>query len=83
MGATQEMIDAANGANYDVLEPAWSAALLYADAMTPTGSTPDRDNFALLGKFWDAAQIVEITAVIGLFNYFNRFANALDIPPTR
>ena len=28
-------------------------------------------------------QVVEITAVIGLFNYFNRFANALDIPPTR
>ena len=77
------MLDAVNGGTHDILEPAWSAALRFADAMTPTGSVPDTESFETLEGFWSAAQIVEITAVIGLFNYFNRFANALDIPPTR
>ena len=51
--------------------------------MTPTASVPSDRNFADLRSHWDSAQIVEITAVIGLFNYFNRFAIALEIPPTR
>jgi alkylhydroperoxidase family enzyme len=83
LGATQETLDAVNAASYGSMEPGWSAALLFADGMTPTGSVPDSESFATLQRFWSAAQIVEITAVIGLFNYFNRFANALDIPPTR
>ena len=83
MGATQEILDAVNGGSYGILEAGWAAALQFADAMTPTGNVPDHEDFATLQTFWNAAQIVEITAVIGLFNYFNRFANALDIPPTR
>ena len=83
LGATQEMLDGVAAGSYTVLAPEWAAALEFADAMTPTGSTPDVASFARLASFWSAAQIIEITAVIGLFNYFNRFANALDIPPTR
>lgn len=55
----------------------------YADVMTPTASIPSDRIFSELRKHWNSAQIVEITAVIGLFNYFNRFAIALEIPPTR
>jgi len=51
--------------------------------VTPTrGGAPDA--FAgQLTRSWTEAQIVEITAVIGLFTQFNRFTEALDIPVTR
>ena len=77
------MLDGIAAADYGKLEPGWRSALRYADAMTPTASIPGEAIFAEVRKHWDNAQIVEITAVIGLFNYFNRFAIALDIPPTR
>lgn len=31
---------------------------------------------------FDEGEIVEVAAVAGLFNYFNRFNNALAVPPT-
>lgn len=31
---------------------------------------------------WTEDQVVEIAAVAGIFNYFNRFNNALEVPPT-
>jgi alkylhydroperoxidase family enzyme len=55
----------------------------YADAMTPTPGVVPPPRFEALERHWSAGQIVEITAVIALFNFFNRFANALDIPVTR
>ena len=36
-----------------------------------------------LERHWNPGEIIEIVAVISLFNYFNRFAIALDIPPTK
>ena len=39
--------------------------------------------FAELERHWSAGQIIEVVAVVSLFNYFNRFAVALDIPPTK
>ncbi len=83
LGASQEVLDGVTAENYAVVEPGWAAALRFADVMTPTGSVPDDATFGALAESWSSAQIVEITAVIGLFNYFNRFAIALDIPPTR
>lgn len=35
-----------------------------------------------LRRRWTEEQVVEIAAVAGLFNYFNRFNNALGVPPT-
>ena len=77
------MLDGITAADYGALEPSWRTAMHYADAMTPTAGIPSPETFADLRSHWNDAQIVEITAVIGLFNYFNRFAIALDIPPTR
>jgi alkylhydroperoxidase family enzyme len=39
--------------------------------------------FAELASHWNPTQIIEITAVICMYNFFNRFAHALDIPVTR
>jgi len=51
--------------------------------MTPTPGKVSPDDYARLEHHWSPAQIVEITSVICIFNFFNRFANALDIPPTK
>ena len=69
--------------HYIGFEPPWRVALEYAAALTPTrGVVPD-SLFAELARAWSVPQIVEITAVAALFNYFNRFAEALAIPVTR
>lgn len=64
-------------------EPAWRAALAWAEAITPTRGEAGDALFDELARHWSEPQIVEITAVIALFNYFNRFALALRIPVTR
>ena len=63
--------------------PSWAAALEYAARMTPTGGTVTEDAYEVLAAHWSPAQIVELTAVAALFNYFNRFAIALEVPVTR
>lgn len=35
-----------------------------------------------LRRRWSEDEVVEIAAVVGVFNYFNRFNNALEVPPT-
>ena len=51
--------------------------------MTPTAARVNEERFAELARHWSPSQIVELTAVATLFAYFNRFANALEIEPTR
>ncbi len=63
-------------------EPAWKAALEFANDVTRHGGVVRDDRFAALAGHFATDQIVEITAVIALFNYFNRFANGLNIPVT-
>jgi alkylhydroperoxidase family enzyme len=41
------------------------------------------EDFALLQRHFDEDEIVEIAAVTGLFNYFNRFNDALRVPVTK
>jgi alkylhydroperoxidase family enzyme len=83
LGATDEQLSALLRGDHAGFEPPWAAALAYAAAMTPTGCTVAGDAYRALADHWDAAQIVEITAVAALFNYFNRFAIALEVPVTR
>jgi alkylhydroperoxidase family enzyme len=64
-------------------EPAWRAAFAYADAMTTSGHAVNDELYGTLAVHWDRGQIVEITAVIGLFAYFNRFNDALRVEVTR
>jgi hypothetical protein len=62
--------------------PDQKTALLFADAMTDgPGHVPD-DVYDELKRHWSEPQIVEIACVVGLFNYFNRFNNALHVEIT-
>jgi alkylhydroperoxidase family enzyme len=83
LGASDDQITALGAGDVSAFEPAWAAALEYAAHMTPTGATVSADAYARLASHWEPAQIIEITAVAALFNYFNRFAIALEVPVTR
>ena len=86
-GATEELIDAiqdrAGGAALERLEPGWRAALEYADIVHVSGHLVTDDLYAKLRAAWDEGQIVEITLVIGMTEYFNRFNDSLRVEPTK
>ena len=86
-GTSEELIDAiqdrAGGAALERLEPGWRAALEYADVVHVSGHLVTDDLYAKLRAAWDEGQIVEITLVIGMTEYFNRFNDSLRVEPTR
>ena len=82
-GATERELDAARDGDWDALPESWRAALGVADDMTLDHGHVSDDRFALFREHWNEDQVIEIIAVIAAFNYFNRVANALTIPPTK
>ncbi len=66
----------------DLFTPAERAALSLAERMTTDARDVDEEVWAELRAHFDAGQIVELAAVIGLFNYFNRFNDALRVEIT-
>jgi alkylhydroperoxidase family enzyme len=83
LGATDAQLDAVARAEYDVFEAPWASAMRFADMLTPTPGIVTDEVYHDLATRWTATQIVEITSVICMFAFFNRFAHALDIPVTR
>ncbi len=63
--------------------PAEKAALRLAETVTRDAHTVTDEQFAELRGFYQQGEIVELLCAIGLFNYFNRFNNALQMEPTR
>lgn len=62
------------------------AALTLAERMTTDARNVDEEVWAELRAHFDDGQIIELASVIGLFNYFNRFNDALRVeitPPGR
>ncbi|GHO53546.1 hypothetical protein KSB_20210 [Ktedonobacter robiniae] len=59
-------------------------ALHYAEVVTTSARDVSEELWDELQEYFDDGEIVEITTVVGLFNFFNRFADALKInpPPT-
>jgi uncharacterized peroxidase-related enzyme len=63
--------------------PAEKAALLLAETVTLDATAVTDEQFAQLRLSFDEGEIVELLCTIGLFNYFNRFNNALRMEPTK
>lgn len=63
--------------------PAEKAALRLAETVTRDANAVSNEQFADLRSFYNEGEIVELLCAIGLFNYFNRFNNALHMEPTR
>jgi uncharacterized peroxidase-related enzyme len=63
--------------------PAEKAAIRLAETVTRDAHSLSDEQFAELRSFYDDGEIVELLCSIGLFNYFNRFNNALQMEPTK
>ena len=84
LGATDETIAEleaweASGA----FTPAEKAALAFAEQMTRDAQRVDDATWSALKEHYSDSEIVELAAVTGLFNYFNRFNDALNVEITR
>ena len=58
-------------------------ALEFADVVHGSGNDVADELYGRLRGSWDEGQIVEITLVIGMTEYFNRFNNSLGVEPTK
>src|SRR5579871_410285 len=63
--------------------PAEKAALRLAETVTRDAHAVSDEQFAELQSFFSEGEIVELLCAIGLFNYFNRFNDALRMEPTK
>ncbi len=54
-------------------------ALRYAEMVTTSARDVNEELYDLLQSQFDDGEIVELTTVIGMFNFFNRFADALKL----
>ena len=86
-GASEDLVEAIQDrggrAPLERLEAGWRGALEYADIVHVSGHLVTDELYARLAAAWDEGQIVEITLVIGMTEYFNRFNNGLRVEPTR
>jgi len=67
----------------DDFTPAEKAALRLAETVTRDAHAVTDEQFTELRSFYSEGEIVELLCAIGLFNYFNRFNNALKMEPTK
>jgi alkylhydroperoxidase family enzyme len=58
-------------------------ALRLAERVTRDSNGVDDALWGDLRQHFDEGEIIELLAAIGLFNYFNRFNNALRMEPTK
>jgi len=73
------LLDFENGPYSD----AEKAAFAYARQLTLDAHGVDDALFGRLRRHYDEGEIVEISAMAGLFNYFNRVNDALLMEPTK
>ena len=84
LGWSKEQLD--NLAQFESREDftaAEKAALRLAEKMTLDANHFSDAEFSHLRSFYSEGEVVELMAAIGLFNYFNRFNNLLQMEPTK
>ncbi|MGA8743211.1 MAG: carboxymuconolactone decarboxylase family protein [Terracidiphilus sp.] len=79
----EQLAHLAEWSKRDDFTPAEKAALRLAETVTRDAHAVSDEQFAELRRFYSEGEIVELLCAIGLFNYFNRFNNALKMEPTR
>ncbi len=57
-------------------------AIHLAEVMTLNSRNFTDEEMASLRRFYSEGEVIELMAAIGLFNYFNRFNNMLQMEPT-
>ena len=82
-GASETELTALEKGDFEIFPPADRVALQFSEQLTIDSNGASDALFAELHRHFDEGEIVEIAAVAGLFNYFNRFNNALQMEPTK
>jgi alkylhydroperoxidase family enzyme len=59
------------------------SALRLAERVTRDGHSVDDAQWNELRQHFDEGEVVELLCAIGLFSYFNRFNDALQVEPTK
>ena len=82
-GVTEELLDALYHIDMHshLFTGSELAALRFAEIMTTGARDVDESLWDELQAHFDDGEIVEIATVIGLFNFFNRYADALQLNP--
>jgi uncharacterized peroxidase-related enzyme len=76
----QALYDADESGEFDERE---RTAIHLAESMTRDPHNYSDAEFARLRSFYTEGEVVELMAAIGLFNYFNRFNDLLQMEPTQ
>jgi len=76
----QALYDADESGEFDERE---RVAIHLAESMTRDPHNYSDAEFARLRSFYSEGEVVELMAAIGLFNYFNRFNDLLQMEPTQ
>jgi alkylhydroperoxidase family enzyme len=79
-GQIENLADFRNRSDFTEAE---KAALELAERTTRDPREVDDAFWADLRRHYDEGEIIELLAAIGLFNYFNRFNDALRMEPTK
>ena len=81
MGTSEELLDALYHIDQyrHLFTERQLIAIRYAEIMTTSARNIDEDVWDELQAYFDDGEIVELTSVIGLFNFFNRYADALKL----
>jgi alkylhydroperoxidase family enzyme len=83
LGATEAELAALENGDLSAFGARERAALEFAEKLTLDSNNVADEVFAALHEHFNEGEIIEIAAVAGLFNYFNRFNNALRVEPTK
>ncbi|UCG84973.1 MAG: hypothetical protein JSW71_13605 [Gemmatimonadota bacterium] len=75
--------DSADPGSLEDMEENWRQALHYAELVNESGHSVSDDDYRAMAQHWNDGDIIEITLVVGLFSYFNRFNDALRVEVTR
>jgi uncharacterized peroxidase-related enzyme len=82
-GASEEILAALDAPERLPLPEGEKRAIRFAEKMTRDSNGVSPADMAGLREHFTEAQIVELACVVGIFNYLNRFANALGLEPTK
>ena len=83
LGVTEELLDALYhiDMNRHLFTTRELVALRFAEIMTTSARDIDEELWDELQAHFDDGELVELATVIGLFNFFNRYADALRTLP--
>lgn len=84
LGWTPEHLEGlGNWRNSTLFSEAEKEAIHLAEVMTLSSHEYTDEDMARLRGFYSEGEVIELMAAIGLFNYFNRFNNLLQMEPTK